>query len=136
MVALLEALPRLEGSELIFWAPRGGALSDATLGKVQKLMHSADLKRGGRGYVDAATGLPIVPHGLRSTFRTWVSERTTFDGDMAEIALFHKVGNKVQQAYDRADMVERRRALMAAWGRFLRGREAEGAFPLKGANDG
>jgi integrase len=136
MLALLKALPRLDGSDLIFWAPRGGALSDATLGKVQKMIHAADLKKGGRGYVDAATGLPVVPHGLRSSFRTWVSERTTFDGDMAEIALFHKVGNKVQQAYDRADMVERRRALMAAWGMFLKGTEAGKVVPLKGAKNG
>jgi hypothetical protein len=52
-----------------------------------------------------------------------VAERTSFDGDMAEVALFHKVGSKVAQAYDRSDMVEKRRALMAAWGDFLAGRE-------------
>ncbi|MDU8946396.1 tyrosine-type recombinase/integrase [Ovoidimarina sediminis] len=133
MVTLLETLPRLDGANLVFWAPRGGALSDATLGKVMKSIHSADVRAGGKGYIDAATGLQAVPHGLRSTFRTWVSERTTFDGDMAEVALFHKVGNKVQQAYDRADMVERRRALMQAWGMFLKGAETGKVVPIKGA---
>lgn len=121
MVALLEALPRFEGNDLVFPAPRGGALSDATLGKVMRSIHEADVKAGGKGYVDAATGEQAVPHGLRSTFRTWVAERTRFDGDMAEIALFHKVGSKVQQAYDRSDQVEKRRGMMAAWGRFLQG---------------
>ena len=121
MVTLLEGLPRLDGSDLVFWAPRGGALSDATLGKMMRTIHEADLEAGGKGYVDAKTGEHAVPHGLRSAFRTWISERTTFDGDLAEVALFHKVGNKVQQAYDRSDMVEKRRGMMAAWGRFLHG---------------
>lgn len=121
MVALLKGLPRLEGSNLVFWAPRGGALSDATMGKLMRMIHEADQKAGGKGYVDAKTREPAVPHGFRSAFRTWVAERTSFDGDMAEVALFHKVGNKVQQSYNRADMVEKRRALMADWGGFLTG---------------
>ena len=98
MVALLESLPRLAGSNLVFWAPRGGALSDATMGKVIRTIHEADLKTGGRGFVDAKTGKQAVPHGMRSAFRTWVAERTSFDGDLAEVALFHKIGNKVAQA--------------------------------------
>jgi integrase len=72
MIALLKSLPRLDGSNLVFWAPRGGALSDATLGKMMRVIHEADLKAGGKGYVDAKTGEQAVPHGLRSTFRTWV----------------------------------------------------------------
>ena len=44
---------------------------------------------------------------------------------MAEIALAHMVGSKVRQAYDRSDMIEKRRAMMAAWGRFLRGMQDE-----------
>ena len=94
-------------------------MSDATLGKVMRSIHEADLKRGGMGYVDARTKDQAVPHGLRSCFRVWVTERTNFDGDMAEIALAHKIGSKVRQAYDRSDMIEKRRAMMAAWGRFL-----------------
>ena len=123
MVALLEALPRLDGSDLVFWAPRGGALSDATLGKTMRTIHEADQKAGGPGFVDEKTKQQAVPHGLRSTFRTWVQNETTFDGDMAEIALFHKVGNKVEQTYARGDMMEKRRHMMAAWGDFLAGRE-------------
>lgn len=123
MVALLESLPRLKDSDLVFWAPKGGALSDATLGKSMRGIHEADLKAGGKGYVDAKTGEQAVPHGLRSTFRTWVAERTAFDGDLAEVALFHKVGSKVAQAYNRADQVEKRRHMMAAWGDFLQDKE-------------
>lgn len=123
MIALLESLPRLDGSNLVFWAPKGGALSDATMGKTMRMIHEADQKAGGKGYVDAKTGEQAVPHGIRSSFRTWVAERTSFDGDLAEVALFHKVGSKVQQAYDRSEMVEKRRHLMTAWGDFLQGIE-------------
>ena len=133
MLALLKSLPTMQDSEFVFWAPRGGPLSDATLGKVMRSIHEADQKAGGKGFVDPATGDQAVPHGLRSTFRTWVAERTTFDGDLAEVALFHKVGSKVQQAYARSDMVERRRAMMAAWCGFLSGREAEKVVQLEGA---
>ena len=132
MVALLQSLPRLEGSNLVFWAPRGGALSDATMGKVMRMIHEADQKAGGKGFADAKTGEQAVPHGLRSAFRTFIAERTTFDGDLAEVALFHKVGSKVAQAYNRADQIERRRAMMAAWGAFLSGREAEKVVKLEG----
>lgn len=133
MVAFLEALPRLEGTNLVFWATKGGALSDATLGKLMRVIHEADQKAGGKGFVDAKTGEQAVPHGLRSTFRTWVAERTAFDGDLAEVALFHKVGSKVQQAYDRSEQVEKRRHMMAAWGDFLAGREPEKVVSLQGS---
>jgi len=130
MVALLKSLPTMKDSEFVFWAPRGGALSDATLGKLMRSIHE---KAGGKGFVDAATGEQAVPHGLRSTFRTWVAERTGFDGDLAEVALFHKVGNRVQQAYDRSEMVERRRAMMAAWCGFLEGKEPAKVVQLQEA---
>jgi integrase len=133
MVELLESLPRLDGSDLVFWAPRGGALSDATMGKVMRVIHQDDIKAGGKGYVDAKTGEQAVPHGLRSAFRTWVAERTGFDGDLAEVALFHKVGSKVAQAYNRADQVEKRRHMMAAWGDFLEGKVPAKVVQLEAA---
>lgn len=120
LVMLLDALPRTQGTSMVFWAPRGGAFSDAAIAAVMRKIHDADLRSGGGGYLDAQSDKPAVPHGLRSTFRTWVAERTQFDGDMAEIALAHKVGSKVQQAYDRSDQVEKRRDMMQAWGAFLR----------------
>ncbi len=54
-----------------------------------------------------------------STFRDWVAERTEYPGDLAEIALAHKVGNAVEQAYRRGDMVAKRRQMMMDWGAFL-----------------
>lgn len=119
--ALLESLPRFEGNPLVFPAPRGGEMSDMTLSAAMKRLHKADVEAGGSGFVDRVSKRPAVPHGLRSTFRDWVAERTHFPGDMAEVALAHKVGSAVEAAYRRGDMVEKRRAMMAAWAEFLTG---------------
>ena len=116
-VNLLKHLDRLAGSELVFPAPRGGELSDAALSACMKRIHAAKPD----SYLDRQSGRPAVPHGLRSTFRDWAAERTEYPREMAEIALAHKVGSVVERAYRRGDMVEKRRAMMAAWGRFLRG---------------
>jgi integrase len=132
MIALLKGLPRM--GELVFTSPRGGVMSDATLGKVMRSIHEAEIERGGVGYLDARTKAQAVPHGLRSCFRVWVTERTEFDGDMAEIALAHMVGSKVRQAYDRSDMIEKRRVMMAAWGRFLRGETGAKIVQIGGRN--
>ncbi len=116
-VALLNALPRMKGSDYVFPAARGGALSDMALSACMKRINEA---RDG-GYLDPRSGRPAVPHGLRSTFRDWAAERTEFERDMAEIALAHNVGSTVERAYRRGDMIEKRRQMMAAWARFLKG---------------
>ncbi|MGI3166782.1 tyrosine-type recombinase/integrase [Pseudooceanicola sp. 200-1SW] len=118
----LASTPRFEGSDLIFPAPRGGMLSDMTLSAAMKRLHEADLKEGGAGYSDRVSGRSAVPHGLRSTFRDWVAECTGFPGDMAEVALAHKVSNAVEAAYRRGDMIKKRRAMMQAWAEFVDGR--------------
>ena len=78
-VVFLEGLPRRHGSKYVFWSPRGGPLSDATIGRVMRTLHELDMKKGGTGFTDEYSEFPAVPHGLRSTFRTWVSERTEFE---------------------------------------------------------
>jgi integrase len=57
-------------------------------------------------------------HGFRSTFRDWAAERTAFPSEVAEMALAHAVGDKVEAAYRRGDMFVKRQALMDAWGQF------------------
>ncbi|MEI4196444.1 tyrosine-type recombinase/integrase [Roseovarius sp. E0-M6] len=116
-VALLEALPRMQGSDYVFPAARGGALSDMALSACMKRINEA---RDG-GYLDPRSGRPAVPHGLRSTFRDWAAERTDYPREMAEMALAHTVGSTVERAYRRSDMIEKRRKMMAAWGEFLGG---------------
>lgn len=125
-VQLLRAMPRLSGSPYVFPAVRGGALSDTALSACMKRIHEA---RDG-GYLDRRSGRPAVPHGMRSTFRDWAAERTNFPREMAEIALAHVVGSEVERAYRRTDMIEKRRKMMAAWGRFLAGETAEKVVAL------
>lgn len=68
-------------------------------------------------------GVASDVHGLRSTFRTWASDHaeTVKDHDAAEICLDHVIGNKVQRAYDRIDMLPERRALLERWAAYLAG---------------
>ncbi len=120
-VALLEKMPRLNSSPYVFAAPREGQLSDMSLSAVMRRMHKDDIERGGQGFFDSKSRRPAVPHGLRSTFRVWVAEKTDYPREMAEIALAHTVGNEVERAYFRSDMVDKRRGMMKAWDRFLRG---------------
>jgi integrase len=57
-------------------------------------------------------------HGFRSSFRDWAGEGTHYPREVAEAALAHTVGDKVEQAYRRADALEKRRSLMGEWERF------------------
>ena len=124
-VDLLKALPKLEDNPLVFPAARGGQLSDMTLSATMKRMHEADVAAGGAGYLDRQSKRPAVPHGLRSTFRDWVAELTTFPGDMAEVALAHKISNAVEASYRRGDMIEKRRRMMADWSDFMCGKSKD-----------
>lgn len=101
-LALLAALPKGTPDALVFKAPRGGMLSDMTLAAVLRRME-----------------VPAVPHGFRSTFRDWASERSNYPRDVAEMALAHAIGDKVEAAYRRGDLFEKRRLMMAEWAQFL-----------------
>lgn len=131
-VALLEALPRFKDNPLVFPAVRGGQLSDMTLSATMRRMHEAEVAANRKGWLDPRSSRPAVPHGLRSTFRDWAAE-TGQPREMAEISLAHSVGSEVERAYRRSDMVERRREMMAAWGRFLRGEAGAKVVKLAGA---
>jgi len=86
---------------LVFPNASGGPLSDMTLTAVTRRMK-----------VDA------VPHGFRSTFRTWAGESTSFPREVLEMALAHAIDNKVEEAYARGDLFRKRVALMQAWADF------------------
>ena len=93
-------------SDLVFPGVRSGKpLSDMTLTKICRDMEIA-----------------AVPHGFRSSFRDWVAEETDFDGDIAEMALAHAIANKVEAAYRRGNLLEKRRLLMDAWGQYCVGK--------------
>jgi integrase len=119
-VEILRALPRMADSPYVFFAPRGGMLSDMSISAVMRRMQESEVKAGHEGFIDPRNKRPAVPHGLRSTFRQWAAEQG-FPREIAEIALAHFIGSDVERAYQRSDMLERRRAMMTAWAGFLCG---------------
>ena len=100
-LAVLNALPHDDRNALVFASPRGGMLSDMSLTAVLRRMK-----------VDA------VPHGFRSSFRDWCAERTNYPREVAEMALAHAIGDKVEAAYRRGDLFDKRRRLMKDWAAF------------------
>jgi integrase len=106
-VALFERMKahRRGDSDLVFpGTGRGKPLSDMTLTKALRDM-----------------AVPAVPHGFRSTFRDWIAEQTNWPSELAEAALAHVIADKTVAAYQRGPMLEKRRALMAAWADYCDG---------------
>jgi integrase len=63
-------------------------------------------------------GRALTAHGFRSSFRDWAAEQTNFPNHVVEMALAHAIGDKVEAAYRRGDLFEKRRRLMQAWSDF------------------
>jgi integrase len=97
------ALPRWKEDEHIFPGQKAGAgMSDMTLLQVHYRL-----------------GIDATVHGWRSTFRDWAGEATDHHPDIAEAALGHALGSKVRLAYQRGDLLEKRRVMMADWAAYL-----------------
>ena len=77
-----------------------------------------------RRVLSRLVGCEATVHGFRSTFRDWAAERTDYPSEACELALAHKVANKVEAAYRRGDLFERRRSLMDAWAAYCGGEAA------------
>jgi integrase len=109
--AILKSLPREKDNPFVFNGTRiGEGLSNMAMATVLDRMKRDD----------------ITVHGFRSTFRDWAGELSGFGADVIEMSLAHSIGGKVQKAYLRADLLDRRRKLLDAWGRYV-------TTPLKSA---
>jgi integrase len=75
----------------------------------------------------------LTAHGFRSTFSDWAAERTAFPREVVEMALGHAVENRVEAAYRRGDLFDKRRHLMEAWARFCAVSSAGKVVPLRAA---
>ena len=73
----------------------------------------------------------VTVHGFRSSFRDWAGDSTSFPRDLAEAALAHVVGNKVEAAYRRSDALDKRRKLMRAWANYCSMDRSCAVVPLK-----
>jgi integrase len=95
---ILSALPR-SGDYLFETGRAGKPISDMGM--------TMTLRRMGRG--------GITVHGFRSTFRDWAAEQTNYQNHVVEMALAHTIGDKVEAAYRRGDLLAKRRELMSDW---------------------
>ena len=117
-LAVLRSQERIDGNPLVFPALRGGVLSDMTLTLILRRMC-----------------VPAVPQGFRSTFRDWAAERTNYPRDAAEMALAHAIGDKVEAAYRRGDLFDKRTRMMADWAAFCAMVEPKGeVIPINRAH--
>ena len=104
-ITLLKSLPSKRLGGLVFPGSRATTkLSDMALTVLMRRMEVA-----------------AVPHGLRSSFRDWVGEQTSYPREVAETALAHTVGNTVEAAYRRGDLFDKRKLMMQDWCHFLLG---------------
>jgi integrase len=78
-----------------------------------------------RKLIKKLAGDPVTVHGLRSTFRDWAADCTSFPNQLAEMALSHAIPSAVEKAYRRGSMFEKRRQLMAAWADYCAGAGTE-----------
>ena len=104
--AILRDMAEIRGGEYVFPGNRAGR----TLSNMAMTML---LRRMGRG--------ELTVHGFRSTFSDWCAEQTSFPSEVREMALAHAVGDKVEAAYRRGDMLQKRRQLADAWARYCAG---------------
>ena len=74
---------------------------------------------GLRWFDPHAGNAQVVPHGFRSTFRDWAAEKTELPNEMVEMALAHAIGDGTVAAYQRSDLFDKRRNLMADWAKFI-----------------
>ena len=105
---ILEEARKLGGSNpLVFTLGEGQPIFDKRLRRLLRKLEIA-----------------AVPHGFRSSFRDWAAEETDHPREVVEAALAHVLRNKVEAAYRRSDLFERRRQLMDDWAAYLAGRRA------------
>lgn len=102
-LAIMKALPRYEGSPFIF----AGLTGQKHLSNMSMAMLSRRMRRE-----------KVTVHGFRSTFRDWAAETTQFPAEVAEMALAHIIASKVERAYRRGDLLDKRTMLMSAWAKF------------------
>jgi len=107
-IALLKQLPRINDSDRIFPNGQGKPLSDMALNQLMRGMHERGEFKG-----------EAVPHGFRATHRTWAAEQTDYPEEVRKLASGHAVGDAVKEAYQRTDLLEKRRNLMNDWADFL-----------------
>jgi integrase len=125
-VEIVRQMEKLGASSFVFPSASSGIpLSNMAMLTLLKRMNI-----GARKWLDK-DGRPITAHGFRSAFRTWAEEVATVPHAVVEQAMGHQVGGKVERAYRRTDLIEKRRQLMDAWARHCEGGTGDIVVALK-----
>ena len=114
-MAIIREMEEVRTSSFVFpgqW--KDSSFSNMALLTLLKRMSSTRRDK----WIDCVTGRPITAHGFRATFRTWAEEGATVPHAVIEQAMGHQVGTQVERVYRRTDVLDKRRELMDAWGRF------------------
>ena len=98
------ARPYSNGKGLVFPSSTNKVMSDSTVSKLLR-----------------TNGIPAVPHGFRASFKDWAEEKSGASWAAIESSLAHSVGNNVERAYLRSDLLDQRRELLDAWAKYLLG---------------
>jgi integrase len=115
-LAILGDMEKIRSSDFVFPGYRyNRPLSNVSMAHV--------LKRMGQGQ--------YTVHGMRSTFRDWCAEQSSFPREVAEAALAHVLSNKAEAAYQRGDLFEKRRKLMQAWADYAAPRTSADVIQLR-----
>lgn len=115
---VLLSVPKSASGLLFEGRSEGRPISNMAMLMKLRRMDASSIKKGGSGWRDAS-GEVITAHGFRSTFRDWAAENTSFENIVVEQALAHAIGNAVEAAYRRGDLLDRRRQLMEAWADYV-----------------
>ncbi len=127
-IRLIKALPKINGNKYLFPGDRDKKpLSDMTLTAVVRRMNESEDKDAPPKWADPKSGDAAVPHGFRSTFRDWCAEVGHYPRELAEHALAHSLPDRVEAAYHRGTMLERRAPMMQDWANYIDGTKADGA---------
>jgi integrase len=119
-IALLQSLPTEDGDFVFIGGKAGAGLSTMAMPHWLKRLRPA-----------------VTVHGFRSSFRDWAAERTNYPNHVVEMALAHHIGDKVEAAYRRGDLFEKRRRLMDEWAAYCARPVVTGevVVPLRGGGD-
>lgn len=118
-MSVLTSVARAKDSTLVFPSRNPeDELSTMAMLQLLRRMHAASIKAGGSGYMDPVLKRRITTHGFRSTFRGWAAEQSNHPNHVVEMALAHTISDKVERAYQRMDLIEKRRQLMQEYSNY------------------
>ncbi|MBK2093745.1 integrase arm-type DNA-binding domain-containing protein [Francisella philomiragia] len=120
-IDVLNKVKKLANNKLVFPNSQGNQISDKALKNVILNLHENLKKRNtdSKGYIDPVYNKVITQHGFRSTFLNWVTEKSNYPLHVGRMALAHEIEDKVEAAYRRGNLLEKRALLMEEWAEYM-----------------